>query len=161
MTGNSIQSSALVTPVVSFDGSYAPGTALQSIANTVLGPGTYMVVANNYGVGGGAVDYNPAWDPANGATLGNPSNAGSNPLIAANGLTFSQVGFYSGTGPLTGGFPMTLGSDSFWTLGGAHYGAGNFDFVPVPEAAGFTMAGIAMLGLVYAGRVYSKRLKLA
>lgn len=160
MNGNSIQGSALVTPVVSFDGTYAPGTALQTIANTVLGPGTYMVVANNYGVGGGAVDYNPAWDPANGASPGNPSDAGSNPLVAANGLTFSLTGYFTETGTLTGGFPTTFGADPFWTLGGPHYGAGNFDFVPVPEAAGFTMAGIALLGLVYVGRAYSQKLKL-
>ena len=34
------------------------------------------------------------------------------------------------------------------------YGAGNADFAPVPEAAGFALAGVGLLGLVYVGRCY-------
>jgi hypothetical protein len=151
-------SGSLISPVVAFNGTYAPGTAFQSIAPVVLnGNSTYMVVANNYGVGGGAVNYNPAWDPANGP---NPAHTGVNPLVAASGLTFSLNGYFGGNVPL-GSTLSGLNQDDYWTSGGPHYGAGNFDFVPVPEAASFAIAGVALLGLVYVGRVYAQRTKLA
>jgi hypothetical protein len=155
-------SGSLISPVAAFNGSYTPGTVFQSIAPVTLAANsTYMVVANNYGgVNGAAENYNPAWDPANGGIYpSNPVHTGSNPLITANGLTFSQIGYYSGSGAL--GSTLNLNGDTFWTAGGPHYGAGNFDFTPVPEAAGFALAGVALLGLVYAGRVYSQKLKLA
>jgi hypothetical protein len=159
MNGQSIGSSSLVTPVLTFDGSYSPGVALQSLGSPVnLAAGTYMVVANNQGGGGGVVDYNPAWNSVNAP---NPAHTGINSMTAASGINFSQNGYFTSTGPLTGLFPTTFGLDNYWTAGGPHYGAGNFDFTPVPEAAGFALAGIAMLGLVYVGRAYSQKLKVA
>ena len=161
ISGNSLVSSSLISPVVTFSGSSAPGTVLQAITPfTLQANSTYMVVANNMGGSGASVDYNPAWDPANGGIYNtHPASTGINPLIAAGGLTFSQLGFFSANGPLTAS--LSLGVDNYWTAGGPHYGAGNFDFVPVPEAAGFALAGVALLGLVYVGRVYTQKLKLA
>ena len=91
---------------------------------------TYMVVAAGYGVGR-EENY----------------NAGLPPSIALHqgaGITVGNNYYTSGTGML---FPATMDAAPY-----PRYGAGTFEFAPVPEAAQFAMAGVGLLGLVYIGR---------
>jgi len=156
----------LVTPVVSFSGTQSllpsTSTAMTAINPVTLGPGIYMVVANNYGAAGALQDYNPAWE--NGTYPGSPSHTGPNGASAndAYGVIFVPGGGYFQSSSALG---STLGGswtfDNYYALSAPRYGAGNFDFTAVPEAASFALAAVALLGLVYVGRAYSQKLKLA
>ena len=73
--------------------------------------------------------------------------AGGNYSFYASGSTLG--------GTLTG---LTFGN---WGTPEPTFGAGTFEFTPVPEAAGFAVAGVALLGIVYIGRCYTQRRKLA
>ena len=124
-------------------------TRYVNIAPVYLAPGTYSVVAANYGVAGANDNWNAgvANIPPSGTSL----------------VTFNTVG-----GALTdGSFRYDYGSGLAFPLstvgsGAAdpRWSAGSFDFA-VPEASGFALAGVALLGLVYVGRVYSQKFKIA
>ena len=156
-----VPNGSLVSPIASFSGtsqSLISGTSVrsESISPLTLNAGVYMVVATG---------------------LTEHYNAGGNPtLVTMNtGGGLITYGWSAGAPNWFGNFandnggplPGTLGNNGifgdYWGGGGpiGRYGAGTFEFTPVPEAAGFTMAGIALLGLVYVGRVYSQRLKIA
>jgi hypothetical protein len=166
LSGTAITGGSLVTPVVNFSGTQTllPGTstAMTDITPVTLGAGTYMVVANNYGAAGALQDYNPAW--ANGSYPSSPSSTGVNGASANNayGVTFVPGGgYFQNSSPLNPSLGAGYGYDNLFAGSAPRYAAGNFDFTPVPEAAGFALAGIAMLGLVYIGRAYSQKLKVA
>jgi hypothetical protein len=166
LSGTSLTGGSLVTPVVTFSGTQTllPGTstAMTGITPVTLAAGTYMVVANNYGAAGALQDYNPAW--ANGTYPGNPSHTGVNGASAndAFGVTFLPgAGYNQNSGTLTPSLSGSWSYDDFFAGSAPRYAAGNFDFTPVPEAAGFALAAVALLGLVYVGRAYSQKLKLA
>jgi hypothetical protein len=166
LSGTSVTGGSLVTPVVNFSGTQTllPGTstAMQNITAVPLQAGTYMVVANNYGGSGALQDYNPAW--ALGSYPGSPASSGVNGATANNayGVTFVPGGgYFQPSGPLSQSLGGGFGYDNYFSVAAPRYGAGNFDFTPVPEAAGFALAGIALLGLVYVGRCYRIKLQLA
>ena len=113
----------------------------RSITPVFLGSGTtYSIVAANYGVTGGKQDINVGKAPY---------SYGSTPL------TFDTVGgalTVSGARQGTGAslvFPV-----SGFNLPGLNpfFGAGSFDFTPVPEVAAFGATAVGLLGLVYIGR---------
>lgn len=113
---------------------------------------TYMIVAGGLGTAANP-DYNANLTP------GNPS------LITANtgsgALTYiSQGNYFTASG--TFGFPTTQGAINPNSPIG-RYGAGSFEFAPVPEVGLFGIAGVALLGMVYVGRgmVLRRRLALA
>jgi len=145
LSGTSISSISLATPVAIFSGSqsvFDGSTAIQAIAPVTLGVGTYMVVANNYGIAGAFQDYNQYWQQPPGASQVSPNTI--------PGVTFTSVGYWN-TG--SGWNYDPVGNST------PRYGAGNF--VVVPEAGGFALAGVALLGLVYVGRCYRQKLQLA
>jgi hypothetical protein len=161
LSGNNLSLGTLVTPVATFVGAQTllqnSSTVMQDITRTTLGAGTYMVVANNYGVGGSLVNYNPYYD---GGPSG-PNAASANP---AYGVTFTGTAFFNSSGSLA----STINGWSYDGTGqyytgtpeAPRYGAGNFDFTPVPEAATFGVAGVGLLGLVYIGRYVRVRRNL-
>ena len=127
-----------------FSGS--PGTYVDSAAMYTLGsavlltPGVYAIVA-----GGGGTTADPYWN----STQPNPGTL--SPTFDNFGGALSQNNHASWA--LLGASDITL---SGWpTAGGTYtspYGAGTFDFTPVPETSQFAIAGCGLLGLVYVGR---------
>jgi len=160
LSGNTITSSsqvALKTGITS--GSASANGDLQSITPVVLAAGTYLIVANNMGASG-VSDYNPVYDTANGPNF--PDSTGVNHVTTASSpnITFSALGFFASSGSLpanVNGFT----ADTFWTGGGPRYGAGNFDFAPVPEIGVFGTASAGLLGLIYVGRCGLRKRKVA
>ena len=160
LNGTTITGGSLVVPSFHFSGtdqSLLAGTStrLAGITPVMLGAGTYMVVANHYGVSDSEVDYNPYWvggvrsptapnaASANSA-LGVTYGGGAYNYPNGNDLTWgSTIGSPLPTGP--GGW----GYDDNWSgsPSAPRYAAGNFDFVAVPEPAGFAIAGVGLLGL--------------
>lgn len=156
-TGTGTSGSALVD--ATFGGaasgySFIGNSAMQDVTSTILDAGTYLIVADNYGNlgSGGTLSAFNANQPHVGITA--PSIDSGN----AGYVTFSSGGERHNNGTLGGAITGN------WSLigSGVNYAAGNFEYnlVPVPEAAGFTLAGVALLGLVYAGRCYSQKQKL-
>lgn len=133
---------------------YVGSSAFNTLSTPVdLGVGTYAVVAANIGT-----SVNPDWNWNLGA--GGPGTTFQNTTTAIS-MTSPNFAFYqSGTslGPTLSG--VSYGA---WGAPNPTFGAGTFDFnfTPVPEAAGFALAGVALLGLVYVGRAYSQKLKVA
>ena len=136
LSGTTITGGTLVTPSVLFSGTAQPllpgtRTRLASISPVTIGAGTYMVVANHYGVGESEVNYNPYFPP--GAPNG-VNGASANPAL---GVTFGG-GYYHHNGGLAWGPTLPTGwfYDDFYTGSPAapRYAAGNFDFTPVPGA---------------------------
>ena len=122
-----------------------------SIGSVYLAPGSYSIVAANYGVGG-EQNYNAYV----GSGLNWPDGGFVNPIgfnTAGGALTMGPGRFASGFSTLT--LPAGQG-DFFQPL----FGSASFDFA-VPEASQFAMAGIGLLGLVYIGRAYVLRTKHA
>lgn len=116
----------------------ANGSAFMNIAPVTLAPGTYSIVAANYGQGGEPY----WWNHAPGTT---PSFNDGGGLITLGGGRYS-VGNTSLTFPGTPVGP---------TPGIPTYAAGTFEFTsltPVPEVDTFAIAGVSMLGLVFIGR---------
>jgi len=145
---NQLTSASLAVAPVSFSaanpGTKVVGTStfMKTVGNNVLNPGTYMVVANNYGNSGAL----PYYD-----------NAGSSPgQISANtgggALTFE--GSYREDGNVALGSSLTDLSDwGFFDHTIPRMAAGNFGFFAiVPEASVFGGVAIALLGLIYVGR---------
>jgi hypothetical protein len=99
--------------------------------------GTYAIVA-----GGGGTTANPYWNSTQ------PSPGTKTPTWNSVGGALSQLNtaaWYLGGSPdpnLTK-WPGVSGVYTF------PYGAGTFDFTPVPEVAAFGAAGVGLLGLVY------------
>jgi hypothetical protein len=155
----------MVVGPVSFSGSYIPllgtSTAMQDITPVTLGAGTYMVVANNYGVGGALADYNPYYDLPTSQISAN----------SAYGVTFTANGYYLGNGnslnniAYPGDGPLPTSFIGGWNASNVgqtpEFGAGNFEFTAVPEPSSFAIAGVALLGLVCIGRCNLRRHKLA
>ena len=123
------------------------GSALfQNLDQTVtLTPGTYAIVAANYGATGvhywgwspnpsGVV---PTFTSDSSVEMGNSLNNGNNGINLGSSFPadplFLAPGFYASS-------PISV------------FAAGTFDFTPVPEAATFGAAGVGLLGLVYIGR---------
>jgi hypothetical protein len=135
-------------------GTFSGASLMQSIAPVTLDAGIYAIVA-----GGGGTVANGYWNysqPGPGALSQTFNTVGG----ALSQINQAQWAFSGSADPTLTQWPIEGG-------GGANgvfmspYGAGNMDFTPVPEAAGFALAGVAMLGLVYAGRAYSQKLKVA
>ena len=103
--------------------------------------GAYAVVAANYGVNG-ALYYSGPPPPT--------VNTGGGAFVAE-----TLNSFYTSTSGTT--LSGTYGAGSlaynYWSANDYPfkyaYGAGTFDFTPVPEAATFGAAGVGLLGLVY------------
>jgi len=144
IVGSSVAFSGISGPS---EGTLAPGSAyrFQAVAPISLAAGqTYTIVASGLGSLQN-YDWNAYYNGGN--TVITTDTGGG--LLSFNNSYYSS---YSGTPALPGNLDPN---------GPAAYGAGSFNFTPVPEAAGFALAGVAMLGLVYAGRAYSQKLKLA
>ena len=132
--------------------STTPGTisgtsayAFQTVPSFYLGVGTYMIVASGLGTT-------------------------DNPNYNSNGGVSSDITSYSGpdvsfpTGPTSGNYynvrtvlsPALDFPTTHDEVGGTgpvgRYGAGSFDFTPVPEVGTFGAAAVGLLGLVYAAR---------
>ena len=108
-----------------------------------LGAGVYSVVASSYGnIGGFERNYNSV-------NVGSPGA----PSFNNGGGALTMLGHRES---IAGGFSMP--GSSFFS-GGANpaFGAGTFDFTPVPEAEAFALAGVALLGIVYIGRNVIRR----
>jgi len=125
-------------------GTPAGSSRFLSISPVLLGPGTYSIVAANYGnLGTSERDYNsgifpPAATPPTFNTGGGALTMLSHRETFGASLVFPTTTFFAGPNP--------------------EFGAGTFDFTPVPEAATFGFAGLALLGLCYIGRaVWLKR----
>lgn len=122
----------------------------QSIGSVLLSAGSYSIVAANYG-SGGEQDYN--------AFVGNnevwPDPGFINPLSFDNvggALTMGNARFVSGYATL---YLPPAQSSYFNPL----FGAGSFDFTPVPEVGTFGAAAVGLLGLVYGARHVRNRRK--
>jgi hypothetical protein len=121
------------------------GSRFKAIAPVFLSTGTYSIVAANYGNTGGLErNFNttfggtpPTFDNA----VGSLSMLGHREDVGLVGLAFPTGSIFSGPNPI--------------------FGAGTFDFTPVPEPETYGLAAIAMLGLVYVGRNLVLRRKLA
>ena len=163
LDGTTITSGTLAVGSMTFSGSAQAlyedsNTRVASLPGAVqLDAGTYMVVANRYGTtanGASELDYNAY--VANG--LGDPNPLSANPTA---GVTFGPSyvntdGTLTWEGALPGGWAF-VGTP---TPGAPGYGAGNFDFTPVPEVTAFGAAAVGLLGLVYIGRYARLRRKL-
>jgi hypothetical protein len=122
----------------------------------ILQPGTYAIMAANYGIPG-----------ANGWDLGLSAPGDSVPAFQT---TTTAIEMASPLDPYIALFrggqyhpdfgatlDLTFPADSFitWGSGSTPYFAGAtfaFDLTPVPEAAAFGAAAVGLLGLVYLGR---------
>jgi len=163
-----LNSGTMVVGQVLFSGSYTPltgtSTVMQPISPVTLYAGNYMVVANNYGVGGALINYDSYYGGGGSAISAN----------SAYGVTFTADGYYQGNGSppnslnyanapgygllpasFTGGW-NALNPDQI-----PAFAAGNFEFTDVPEPSSFAIAGVALLGLVCVGRSNLRRHKLA
>jgi hypothetical protein len=120
--------------LASFSGTSQTLVGLQrwnDIADVYLAPGTYMVVAH--------YSTSDRFEDKGQTTFG--------------GSPYLTEGSYWGDLSATSlAYPTT--GQSF------RYGAGTFDFSPVPEAAHFAMAAVGVLGLVYIGRYARLRRKI-
>jgi hypothetical protein len=123
------------------------GSALfQNLDQTVtLTPGTYAIVAANYGTTGvhywgwssnpsGVV---PTFTSDSSVEMGNSLNNGNNGINL--GSSFPADPLFLGPG-FTASSPIPS------------FAGATFEFEPVPEAATFGAAGVGLLGLVYIGR---------
>ncbi len=144
--GNNITGGTLVTPSVYFFGTAQPlltgtSTRVASISTVILGAGTYMVVANHYGVGESEandnhygfgeseVNYNPYLPHE---TPGGTNGASANPAL---GVTFGGGYFHPDSGLAWGPtLPTGWHYDDVFTGSPAapRYAAGNFVFTPGP-----------------------------
>jgi hypothetical protein len=130
-------------------------SAMASITPVTLMPGTYAIVAANYGLGTSFPFHlnNNYW----------VADVTANQVPAPTFTTstaLTSLGWYRAFGSTlsTGVFtaPLDQGSSA-----NPFFAAGTFDFTPVPEVAGFGLAAAVLLGLVYLGRCYCQRTRLA
>ena len=154
--GNNITSSSVAVNAVNFSGAQAVAggtqTSFSPVTPVTLADGTYLVVANNYGQTGAAINYNPVSDVSN--AMGADSG---------HGVVSSQAGYYSTSANLN---PLGWSYDNPGTGGATsppRYGAGDFQYnlVAVPETATFATASVALLGLVYVGRCGLRKHKVS
>jgi hypothetical protein len=147
----------LTTTVESFSGSGSSdhGARMQDLSSPVtLTPGgIYAIVAANYDVPGA-----PYW--------ANVQSGPPSPTFNSDGGIIS-IG--DGGSPTTLVYTYTLGatlpgtlvtSEGPGSLSTPNFGAGTFEFAPVPEAATFGAAGVGLLALVYIGRYARLRSKV-
>jgi hypothetical protein len=137
-----VSDSSLVSPIMTFNGTagnVSASSRFQSIANLVLNPGTYMIVAGGYGLAT-AVDWN-----ANvaGDTTSPLIFDGGSSLLTLGGADydFENNGFRMATTRDIGPFPQ--------------YAAGTFQYtatVPEPEPLEFLLLGLGSLGLLALAR---------
>ena len=144
-----LQSATLAVNPVSFSalnpGTLLPGTSTRvlSVPSVTLHPGTYMVVANNYG-GSGALPYYDTTHAPMGLISGN-----------TGGGAVSFLGSYKDNGVIALGATLPDLSDwGYFDTQLPRMAAGNFSFTftIVPEAGLFGGAVAVLLGLVYGGR---------
>ena len=147
-------SSGLVVPgtQVAFSGAggwdYTSGSShfINLLNPVLLNPGVYSVVAANYGNFPNAeLNYNSTYPPPSGTPPFFDSAFGT--LALGPGRT----GFGTSL-PGNLSFPSTLvhvfsGPDP-------QFGAGTFDFTPVPEATTYGLAAVLLLGGFYVGRLF-------
>jgi hypothetical protein len=131
-----------------FSGSAAANTYVNSEAMYTLPTAVTLNVGGVYAIvaGGGGTTANPYWNstqPAPGP-LAPAFNSAGGALAQAN-----QAGWYLTTGAADIGLTKWPSAVGAYT---SPYGAGTFNFTPVPEAAAFGAAGVGLLGLVYVGR---------
>jgi hypothetical protein len=143
-----LQGSTLAVAPVSFSGASSgtqvagTSTYMKTVGTVLLNPGTYMVVANNYGNSGALPYYDSGLAPS-GQITGN---------TGGGALTFGASYREAGVDPLGGSLDSPL-SWGFYDMTIPRMAAGNFGFFTVvPEASVFGGVAIAMLGLVYVGR---------
>ena len=119
-------------------------------------PGTYAIVAANYGVPGSLF-----WNNSGGVapTFQTESSA----IMMGNSSQSYNVFYYSpnivGISTLQPSFSGS-GLTEFSSGPAPNYLGGTFEFEPVPEAATFGAAGVGLLGLVYIGRYARLRSKV-
>ena len=127
-------------------GSLVGSTAFKNISPVFLSPGTYSVVVANLGTTlDKAYYYNGGVSAATFNNLGGELSLVSKWRLASGTTLPAMLPSPSITGPV--GVPA--------------WGAGSFDFTPVPEAADFAMAGMGLLAVVYVGRCAVLRRKFA
>jgi hypothetical protein len=128
-----------------------------------LNPGTYAIVAANYGLGAAgtyALDWNVnrTYDPTTVPTFQTASSAIT---MGKNGNS-SETAFFdfgNALGPtITEGFGFATPGN--WGYPIPSFAAATFEFEPVPEAATFGAAGVGLLALVYIGRYARLRSKV-
>jgi hypothetical protein len=114
--------------LTTFTGSYSAGaysgdSVMQSITPVSLGAGVYAIVA-----GGGGTTANPYWNSAEAGSGSTPQtfNSVSGALSQVNQ---AQWAFAGGSDPSLSAWP---GAGDFASVT-SPYGAGTFDFAPVPE----------------------------
>jgi len=160
MSGNTITGGSLAVDPYTFSGtsdSLLSGTSTRAhgVSEVWLVPGTYMVVANNYAAASPNYEGGFDYSKNHGATV--PS---ANPISPYPGsVSYFLGGFRSSDNPASWVTSLP-GTWDFVDSGYApNYGAGNFEFTPVPEASQFAVAGVGLLGLVYIGRCAYQRRK--
>jgi hypothetical protein len=133
-------------------GSYVGDSSFKSITPVSLALGTYAIVAANYGTSG-----NQNWNANLG--VGNTPRVEFQNTSTAISMTGPNSAFYGSGATL----PGTLSGLTSGSRGTPYpsFGAGNFDFTPVPEASEFAVIGVGVLGLLYLGRAYLLRFRLA
>jgi hypothetical protein len=147
---------------------FSPGTAptigsaaFQTISPVTLQPGTYAIVAANYGNGSaGAL----SWDAnywALGGSVGQhatfQTQSGAISVPAGNYAFINLDGLSTLPTTLPTLIPGNWGNDP--TVPAWAGGTFEFDLTPVPEATAFGVAGVGVLGLVYIGRYARLRCK--
>ena len=127
------------------DGTQIGNARFQLLTSPVtLSPGNYAIIAANYGVAG--------------TIYWNSASAGTAPSFNTDGTISmpSSVNSFYGSGATLSSLPPF----NYITTPTPGYGAGTFEFTPVPEAAAFGAAGVGLLGLVYVGRYARLRRKM-
>jgi len=139
----------------SFTGTTAPlaigNYRLQNITPVTLAVGVYTIVAANYGAST-EVSYNSWYNNPNPSKVSFNNNAGMLSMV-------QNVRFGSGTV-----LPTTLQFNALGQFAGQQmpgYGAGSFDFSPVPEPATYGAMAAGFLGLVCLVRRYQQKRKVA
>jgi len=158
LNGTAITGGSLVVPSFHFSGtaqSLLPGTTTRvaSIAPVTLYAGTYMVVANHYGVSDSEVDYNPYWvDGVRSPTAPNACSANSAFGVTYGGGAYNYPDGNDLSWGSTIGSPLPTGwtYDDNWSgsPSAPRYAAGNFDFAEVPEPSTLALAGLGSLSLL-------------
>ena len=122
-----------------------------------LNPGTYAIVAANYGAPG-ALDWTAIWP----STTTVPTFTESSAITMGNMGSSTETAFVGYTNVLASTIPSPTAPISLgrWGYPTPSYAGATFEFEPVPEAATFGAAGVGLLALVYIGRYARLRSKV-